>query len=343
MPLGCKSLMLSPAQLAAQRANAQKSTGPRSARGKARSSMNSLSHGRYATRMPGILAEAGDVPGERDFRWIQSKINEAFSQVRPLSPSESGRVAQITTEVWCAARRALRKPAPAANSALANRGRVRIACQDFERGVRLIFWTRSVKGDPERLRSLAMALRETEQQLPGEAGKPPRRALLENLYRVRAYRIPTLRELQTISSAQALLAHAAQRRRALAASAEQAAKHGEMDASMQNLLQPSAELREAERISIEVTRLVRRSHFLPFNPAKPDAAAQRQAKHGAWAGRLEDLVRTLHAAPEVRQMLGAQHLRPAMTRHGLAAPTQQAAGPAQPFAPTALAPQRELA
>ena len=48
--------MTSPAQTAANRRNAQKSTGPASDHGKARSSANALRHGGYATRNDAITA-----------------------------------------------------------------------------------------------------------------------------------------------------------------------------------------------------------------------------------------------------------------------------------------------
>jgi hypothetical protein len=56
----CRSPKLTPARLAACRANARKSTGPRTAAGKARSSMNALKHGRYARRLTRSLERAGE-------------------------------------------------------------------------------------------------------------------------------------------------------------------------------------------------------------------------------------------------------------------------------------------
>jgi hypothetical protein len=55
-----RSPQLTPASLAARRANALKSTGPRSAAGKARSCLNALRHGRRARDLRAMLARTGD-------------------------------------------------------------------------------------------------------------------------------------------------------------------------------------------------------------------------------------------------------------------------------------------
>ena len=53
---------LSDRELAARRANAQRSTGPRTERGKARSRLNALKHGGRSTRMAGYLEKLGIDP-----------------------------------------------------------------------------------------------------------------------------------------------------------------------------------------------------------------------------------------------------------------------------------------
>ena len=56
-----KSPLRTPAMLAANRVNAQKSTGPSTAPGKARAALNSLRHGACAVRFPETLLQAGDL------------------------------------------------------------------------------------------------------------------------------------------------------------------------------------------------------------------------------------------------------------------------------------------
>lgn len=59
MPLR-KSPLRTPALLAARRANARKSRGPKTFKAKARASLNALKHGRYAVHLRRKLLEAGD-------------------------------------------------------------------------------------------------------------------------------------------------------------------------------------------------------------------------------------------------------------------------------------------
>jgi hypothetical protein len=54
-----KSPLRTPALLAACRANARKSHGPKTIKGKARASLNLLKHGRYALHLRRKLLEAG--------------------------------------------------------------------------------------------------------------------------------------------------------------------------------------------------------------------------------------------------------------------------------------------
>jgi hypothetical protein len=60
-----KSPTLTPALLAANRRNAQKSTGPRTARGKAWSRLNSLCHGCHSPRYVNFLTALFDAPPGR--------------------------------------------------------------------------------------------------------------------------------------------------------------------------------------------------------------------------------------------------------------------------------------
>jgi hypothetical protein len=70
---------LTPASLAARRANALKSTGPRTACGKARVALNPLKHGRRAVALREKLARAGYREGEALYRRIRSRLSKAFA------------------------------------------------------------------------------------------------------------------------------------------------------------------------------------------------------------------------------------------------------------------------
>ena len=87
--------------LAANRANAQKSTGPASAAGKARMALNALKHGGRTARLPEKLLRAGDREGEALYRWFREEITATFGRGRP---QEQRRVDQIAAAAWCRAR-----------------------------------------------------------------------------------------------------------------------------------------------------------------------------------------------------------------------------------------------
>ena len=78
---------LTPASLAARRANALKSTGPRTAQGKARVALNSLKHGRSAVNLPEKLARAGYRQGEAKGRWITGWRALRSALLRCILPS----------------------------------------------------------------------------------------------------------------------------------------------------------------------------------------------------------------------------------------------------------------
>jgi hypothetical protein len=83
--------MATPAQIAANRANAQKSTGPRSAEGKSVSRFNALKHG--------IDAASIVIPGEdpADYDALADRYQHEF---RPQSPSESFHVDTMLRADW---------------------------------------------------------------------------------------------------------------------------------------------------------------------------------------------------------------------------------------------------
>ena len=71
--------MASPAQIAANRANSQKSTGPRSVEGKSASRLNALKHG--------IDAVSIVIPGE-DPAAYAALADDYLRDLRPQSPTE---------------------------------------------------------------------------------------------------------------------------------------------------------------------------------------------------------------------------------------------------------------
>ena len=100
MPLR-QSPVRTPALLAANRANASKSTGPRTPRGKARASFNSFKHGRYVAR-PEELAErllrAGYGREAALYRQVRWQIGQVF---RPGSDAGWERLYRLSAWVWC--------------------------------------------------------------------------------------------------------------------------------------------------------------------------------------------------------------------------------------------------
>ena len=87
--------MMSPAQVAANRRNAQKSTGPKSADGKAVSKMNALKHG--------LLAQTVVVRGHRikeSTKEFEKLCREFYADLNPVGPAEEMLVDQIVTATW---------------------------------------------------------------------------------------------------------------------------------------------------------------------------------------------------------------------------------------------------
>ncbi|HUI43362.1 MAG TPA: hypothetical protein VL523_15465 [Terriglobia bacterium] len=93
-----RSPRLTPASLAARRANALKSTGPRSERGKARSCLNALRNGRYTADLRAKLERAGEFDALFLFDWIYAHIYEALE---PVSPRHRLWHRRWASRVWC--------------------------------------------------------------------------------------------------------------------------------------------------------------------------------------------------------------------------------------------------
>ncbi len=90
--------MATPAQIQANRLNAQKSTGPRSAEGKAASRFNALQHGRDA--------ESLIIPGE-DAGALSGLVSEYYEEFHSVGPRESYYVDSMIQSDWL--RRRLRR------------------------------------------------------------------------------------------------------------------------------------------------------------------------------------------------------------------------------------------
>jgi hypothetical protein len=148
----CRSPKLTPARLAACRANARKSTGPRTARGKARSSMNALKHGRYARRLTQSLERVGEKEQLKLYWSIVGRISLHFgvNWNREQSKAEC-----LARQVWCygwkawlrrqAERQVRTKPGNPENSANYRnneRMRIRIQGNDYARAITFNFGPR---------------------------------------------------------------------------------------------------------------------------------------------------------------------------------------------------------
>jgi hypothetical protein len=90
---------VTPALLAANRANARKSTGPRTAEGKNRIVLNALKEGRHARNFGESLRRAKSQGDAELFQWILDQVRAAF---RFHGWQEDGRKAErLAQRVWC--------------------------------------------------------------------------------------------------------------------------------------------------------------------------------------------------------------------------------------------------
>ncbi|MGH9437088.1 MAG: hypothetical protein ACRD22_04140 [Terriglobia bacterium] len=97
----CRSPKLTPARLAACRSNASKSSGPRTARGKARASLNALKHGRYARRLTSTLKRAGEREQLQVYWGIVERISMHFRVDWQREQQKTERLARPARQVWC--------------------------------------------------------------------------------------------------------------------------------------------------------------------------------------------------------------------------------------------------
>lgn len=91
-----KSPLLTGAKIAANRANAAKSTGPRTPAGKRRVVLNALKHGRRSRAFRDSLIKAGADVEVLD--WILAHILDCFG---PLAARERRGAERLAREVWC--------------------------------------------------------------------------------------------------------------------------------------------------------------------------------------------------------------------------------------------------
>jgi hypothetical protein len=92
-----KSPTLTPRLLAANRANARRSTGPRSAPGRARASLNSLRHGLSSRRLVDSVAAAGE-QGAAEYVRLKEALGRALRPGPELMPE----LERVTRNVWVA-------------------------------------------------------------------------------------------------------------------------------------------------------------------------------------------------------------------------------------------------
>ena len=97
MPLR-HSPVLTPASHAARRANARKSTGPRTVRGKARAALNGLKHGHYARHLNPRLLRAGSWEGAALCRRLHFALLGTFG---PRDLTAYRDCQRMAAEAWC--------------------------------------------------------------------------------------------------------------------------------------------------------------------------------------------------------------------------------------------------
>jgi hypothetical protein len=90
---------LTPALLAANRANARKSTGPRTVEGKNRIVLNALKDGRYARNFAENLRRAKSQEDAELFQWILDQVRTAF-RLHGWQEDER-RAERLAQRVWC--------------------------------------------------------------------------------------------------------------------------------------------------------------------------------------------------------------------------------------------------
>ncbi len=135
-----KSLVRTPALLAARRANALRSTGPFTPQGKARVALNALQHGHYARGLRSKLVQAGDP----QCGWFHAEIARRFGV---STPEERRQAEQYAAQASYLARRVagFRTKLECALESMAKLSwyplvQLRIAIVERRRRIGLVFW-----------------------------------------------------------------------------------------------------------------------------------------------------------------------------------------------------------
>jgi hypothetical protein len=90
---------VTPPQLAAKRANARKSTGPRTVEGKSRIVLNALKNGRHARNLGENLRRAKSQEEAELFQWILDQVRTAFCLHG--WQEDKGKAERLAQRVWC--------------------------------------------------------------------------------------------------------------------------------------------------------------------------------------------------------------------------------------------------
>jgi hypothetical protein len=122
---------VTPAMLAANRANAQKSTGPRTAQGRSRIVLNALKHGRHAGSFRENLLRAKSKDDAELFQWILDQVHSAFEFRDPWQAE------QLAQQVWSALGQQERQ----VHAAARQRGKGRVKLRRRSASLWALAWT----------------------------------------------------------------------------------------------------------------------------------------------------------------------------------------------------------
>ncbi len=146
-----------PALLARNRANARKSTGPRTLEGKARVRWNALQHGRRAVALARIVDGRGEEA--RLYHWVLGLILSWFEPPGARAERRAGRLTRLAQQVWCAlrakGRRKILRTKPecltqSVSYVETSRSRIYFRIDDRQSGRGLTFWTQFAGRRPTR-------------------------------------------------------------------------------------------------------------------------------------------------------------------------------------------------